>query len=488
MDRFAGDLAAQDVTGVVRALFLERATGVLEVTVDSGKRRLFFVDGELHLPPSNPLALQITRRLQEGANAAEIEELMGRVAAVILGWREGAFTFDPGRAAVPPDAVGPLPTAALVMSAAVLDRGEADLIERLGGERARWGVRSASGDETASLSSTWAARVPAYRSARLSPGELALREMLGEPRTVGELLGGAIDRPKLLASLSRLAAVGAIERSELRVRGETPLDSDVLSRFAERVGKELMERPVALDAAAHRARVGELLGRLGEVSHYELLGVMADAGTDQVHAAYDELSRLVHPSHATRLGFKGREEGLRLLFEKATEAYLVLSDPERRNRYNLESGIFWTRAGVDAADLPKRSPEVAIKLFTQARDMVQREEYHYAYELLRQALQVDRRPEYYALLAEVQKKNPNWLHHAVDSLREALNLAPDDLAYRRSLGELYEEMGDLGRARAVYRSILIRAPGDREAVQAIERLEGKPRKRKAGFFGLFGGE
>ncbi len=488
MDRFSGDLTDQDVTGVVRSLFLERATGVLEVTVDSGKRRLFFVDGELHLPPSNPLALQITQRLQAGANPTEIEELMGRVAAVILAWREGAFTFDPGRAAVPPDAVGPLPTAALVMSAAVLARSEEELVEQLGGERARWAAPSSGGDGTVSLSATWAAKVPAYRTARLSAGELVLRESLAGPATVGDLLGGASDRQGMLVSLARLAAVGAIERSEPRVRGETPLDSEVLRHFAERVGRELRERPVALDAPSHRARLAELLGRLGEVSHYELLGVTADATTDQVHAAYDELARLVHPSHAARLGHKGREEAITLLFEKATEAYLVLSDPERRNRYNRESGIFWTRAGVEPTELPKRSPEVAVKLFTQARDMVQRDELHYAYELLRQALQVDRRPEYYALLAEVQQRNPNWLQHAVDSLREAVNLAPENLAYRRSLGEIYEQMGDRGRARAVYRSILIRAPGDAEAVEAIDRIDGKKSKRKAGFFGLFGGE
>lgn len=478
MSRFSGDLATYDLSDVVRSLFLERATGVLEVNVESGKRRLFFVDGELHLPPSNPMAREITQRLAAGASDAELEEWMGRVATVIDGWREGSFQFDPGRAAVPPDAVGPLPTPDLVMAAAVIDRDEGALLSRLGGESVRW---------VSCLTAAGAKVAAAGRSGNLAPAESALHELLSEPRSVGEMLAEARDRQRLLVRLCRLAAVGLIERWEPKAPNDGLLDAEVLKRFADRVAGELEQRPIPLEPAAHRARLAELLGRLGEMNHYELLGVAVDSTVDQVHAAYGELARLVHPSHAVRLGLKGREQAVALLFEKATEAYLVLADPERRARYNREAVIFSTPLQTPAEG-PRRSPELAAKLFAQAKEMAAREEFHYAHELLRQAVQCDRRPEYFALMAEVQRKNPKWTHHALDSLREAVNLSPDQLPNRRALAELYEEVGDRGRARAVYRSILIRVPGDQDAVQALERLEGARKKRRSGFFGLFGGD
>lgn len=478
MSRIFGDLATYDLSEVVRSLFLERATGVLEVNVESGKRRLFFVDGELHLPPSNPMALQIAKQLAAGADDAELEEWMGRVATVIDGWREGSFNFDPGREAVPPDAVGPLPTPDLVMAAAVIDRDESVLLARLGGETVRWVSR---------LTATAAGTRPTERNGNLAPAEAALHELLSEPRSVAEMLAEAQDRQRLLVRLCRLAAVGLIERWEPKAPNDSLTDDEVLKRFADRVATELVQRPIPLDAATHRARLAELLGRLGEMNHYELLGVAVESTVDQVHAAYGELARLVHPSHAARLGLRGREQAVSLLFEKATEAYLVLADPERRARYNRESVIFSSPA-LTPAEGRRRSPEAGAKLFAQAKDMIGREEFHYAHELLRQAVQCDRRPEYFALMAEVQRKNPNWTHHALDSLREAVNLSPDQLPNRRALAELYEEVGDQGRARAVYRSILVRAPGDADAKKALHRLEGNTKKRRTGFFGLFGGD
>ncbi len=482
MSRLSGDLATYDLSDVVRSLFLERATGVLEVNVESGKRRLFFVDGELHLPPSNPMALQIAKKLAEGADEAELEEWMGRVAAVIDSWREGSFQFDPGRAAVPPDAVGPLPTPDLVMAAAVIERSEPALLARLGGENVRWVSRLSAGSPSAKAAA-------ANRSGNLAPAEAALHELLSEPRSVAEMLAEAQDRLRLLVRLCRLAAVGLIERWEPKAPNDSLIDDETLQRFASRVGAELASRPIPLDASTHRARLAELLARLGEMSHYELLGVAVDATVDQVHAAYGELARLVHPSHAARLGLKGREQAVTLLFEKATEAYLVLADPERRARYNRDSVITLSPA-VGGAEAPRRSPELAAKLFAQARDMIVREEFHYAHELLRQAVQCDRRPEYFALMAEVQRKNPHWTHHALDSLREAVNLGPDQLPNRRALAELYEEVGDRGRARAVYRSILVRAPADTDAAKALARLEGAQpsKKKRTGFFGFFGGD
>jgi curved DNA-binding protein CbpA len=283
-----------------------------------------------------------------------------------------------------------------------------------------------------------------------------------------------------------LHAVGLVEVVKTRASAGL-VDDQLLARFNQRVAAELEREPLDLEVAEHRQRLAELLVDLGELDHYQLLGVSIAATTDDVYDAYRRLARMVHPSHAGRLGLTGLEEAVSLLFERATEAYLVLSDPERRSRYNREMGLVQQAVAVDPAKDREQLALMARQHFLQAQHLVQDEEYHYAVELLRQAIRSDPRPEYYALLGEVQSKNPNWLRQAADSFRHAVRLAPGDMSLRLSLGQTFEELGDLQRALAVYRGIVVRKADHQEAQAAIERLGGHRTSRRGGLLGqIFG--
>jgi curved DNA-binding protein CbpA len=63
------------------------------------------------------------------------------------------------------------------------------------------------------------------------------------------------------------------------------------------------------------------------VDYYETLQISANAEPDTIHRVYQLLARRLHPDNA--------ETGNTAQFRALCEAYQVLSDPERRAKYNV---------------------------------------------------------------------------------------------------------------------------------------------------------
>jgi curved DNA-binding protein len=80
---------------------------------------------------------------------------------------------------------------------------------------------------------------------------------------------------------------------------------------------------------------------VGYHDYYETLGVPRDAGQDDIRAAHRRLARQYHPDVS-------KEEGAEDRFKEISEAYEVLRDPEKRERYD-RLGAHW-RAGQDVSD------------------------------------------------------------------------------------------------------------------------------------------
>jgi hypothetical protein len=212
--------------------------------------------------------------------------------------------------------------------------------------------------------------------------------------------------------------------------------------FSTRIARRLADRPLDLDPASHQQRVAGLLRQAGGASFYQLLDIVPTATVQEVHEAYDQTARLVHPANARRLGLGGREGVLEMLFERITQGYLVLSQPERRKAYDRDlAPDAWSDAWNAPTDRRNdEARELAKGYYERAAALASADELHFAIELLQQAVRADSRPEYHALLGRLQAKNPRWLRAASENLRRAIELGSTDAELPAALGQVLERL------------------------------------------------
>lgn len=215
-----------------------------------------------------------------------------------------------------------------------------------------------------------------------------------------------------------------------------PLSQEEVRLFLQRIGRSLAEKPLDLQAEAHRERLAELLRLVGEASWYELLGVQPADPELAVHAAYERLARTVHPDNARRLGLDGKQGVLEMLFERATQAYLTLSDPERRRHYDREVRPTANEGGT--ADRASETRELARGYYEESCRLADEEQFHFAIELAQRAARTDPRQEYFALLGRLQAMNPHprWLRWAAENLQEAMRRGPASPDLKCALDEV----------------------------------------------------
>lgn len=458
-------------------------TGRLDVNRSDGSRSLFFVAGDLYLSPDHPVFDAAAAWVKESDVADDADEgddqpgepisdvapppfqqLAGPILSLTAAADREDCVFELGAGQIPLDLAGPLPTKQLIMELAVFGLDEQGLLHRLGGDRVA--LQARSGVEEAMI------------EVQLQPGEGFLLSRMDSPMMVNELISQLdLSRNEVLRSLCRLQAVGLVVSPE---QGGPPKETSepkelLLNRFERRIASSLEERPLEIERQQHRELVGSLLGRMGEMTYFEMLAVTAQSTDEDIHQAYSELGRLVHPSHAEGLGLGGKEGAFRVLFERATDAYLTLNDPERRLEYLREIGPSpqLLSGGPSGETRDQEKQEVARENYERALNLADRQDYHSAIQLLEQAVKVDPQAEYLTLLGDCQAENPQWLERAAFNYRKALQVRPGDPSISTRLGRLHERQGDTIAARKAYQAALTVAPEMESAKTGLWRVDGE---------------
>ncbi|MDP9149415.1 MAG: J domain-containing protein, partial [Myxococcota bacterium] len=240
---------------------------------------------------------------------AHAEWLLARIFPLAQA-RFSVEALPPGRLATEPSVFGASPGAEVFVEVVRRVVSPADAIERLGGQESR-------------VAAGPAARL--LEECALAPPALdRLREAVGRP--LSEVLD-ATPEGDLATVVFALSQLGVVE--VLRSVGDRP------ARGGVSAGGERAADIAALDGDALRERVQARMQLVEDGDYFALLGVPRDATGYEIRRAFLELRRGLDPSRVLTPDVADLDADLRKIVIVLEEAYEILKDAARRERYRL---------------------------------------------------------------------------------------------------------------------------------------------------------
>ena len=211
--------------------------------------------------------------------------------------------------------------------------------------------------------------------------------------------------------------------------------------------------------------------------YYAILEVDRNASQEQIRDRFRELARLRHPDR-----FQGAErERAELEFQAITEAFNVLSVPERRRGHDMElSRPDGQAQPTDGARLAKFHLQTGVKSYREGN-------YIAAAESFDRATKADpENAQAWHHLAQACSHHTKYQQQALEAIVKACELKAMNATYLKLAGRLHAEAGLAERAEQYYNEALTWGGEDPAVRQAIEELRKSAKKRRPGLFGKVG--
>ena len=208
---------------------------------------------------------------------------------------------------------------------------------------------------------------------------------------------------------------------------------------------------------------------------YTVLGLPSNATKRQIRERFLELAREQHPDR-----IQGEKKAqAELDFQAITEAFNVLSDPERRREHDL------AMAGPGGSEMSEvnQAAQVAQVYLKRGIKAYKANNFLEAAENFDRATQEspkDAQAWHYLALAASQRRT--WLPRAAEASARACELDPLQVPYLKLAGRLFAEIGQVSKAEKYFSEALTWEADDEEIHAALEELD-KGKKGKTGLFG-----
>lgn len=200
---------------------------------------------------------------------------------------------------------------------------------------------------------------------------------------------------------------------------------------------------------------------------YAVLALPRTANEDQIRQRFRELARLRHPDR-----FRGAEKAsAETEFQAITQAFNVLSDPERRRQHDNELA---RPSESDPRQMCRAYLQRGIKSYKE-------KSYLDAADNFDRATKADpNSAQAWQHLALACAHQENWLPRAVAAIERACELDPMNPAYLKQAGRVFTQAGNTERAILFYRRALQWGEEDPAVLRALDELTKAPPVAKRG--------
>lgn len=355
-----------------------------------------------------------------------------------LSWANGSFSlaFEPA----PGGATAlPLSLPSLVFGAVASGWRSDQVLVSLGERATRFPVLRAEAE--AKLGKL--AQTPAFKalSAQLDGGRSAF-EALREARH--PQAHAALWLLDVCGLLAYVGAPGAAREATPRASGpeiEIVLAAQQSGERAGARGKEVERNDPLREAAAAalRKEVLALKAQLGELDHWQLLGIERGSLAADAKRAYLKAAKRLHPDHLMRLGLTELKEAANEVFTQIARAYEVLTDDQERARYEeSQVGVSETEAILAAQ---------AEQYFQRGEMLLRAGNFRGAAQFLERAVQTyDAEAEYHAAFGwALHRMNPPENERALSHFERALELGGETGQQLLRMSILLKALGDEAR-------------------------------------------
>ncbi|MCB1042134.1 MAG: DnaJ domain-containing protein [Acidobacteria bacterium] len=209
------------------------------------------------------------------------------------------------------------------------------------------------------------------------------------------------------------------------------------------------------------------------MDHYKLLGVARNCSPSEIHHAFRELSRKMHPDR-----FKDKErERAEKEYQLIVKAYNTLKDERLRKEYDKTL----TPVGVSAAAEESNTEAQYQQALRAGVAKYNQKQFELASDLLARAIFVKETAEahYYKGIAEIRL--PRRRKSGLDSLQRACELDAFNARYLKSYSRALLEFGLTVRARPVIDRLIELVPDDPEALE-LQAVVSPDAGKKGGLF------
>lgn len=202
---------------------------------------------------------------------------------------------------------------------------------------------------------------------------------------------------------------------------------------------------------------------------YAVLAVPRNATEEQIRQRFREVARLHHPDR-----FQGEDKlKAEQEFQEITQAFNVLSDPERRRQHDAD--LQRPAGDSDPRQLCRAYLQRGVKAYKEKSWLEAADNFDRATK----ADPTSSQAWHHLALTCAQEKT--WLPRAVTAIERACELEPMNPTYAKQAGRICQAAGQADRALHHYRRAIEWGEDDPAIQQALDELSKAP--RRGGLFG-----